>query len=102
MFREMNGCHYLGSYGKGGIGKSVICCEAMFQHFQATFRGKYCRVKLDGDQTADGMGVDEKVLDEKGAACKSRQERLKLAIQQLVGLPPKLMSKVMSEREVMN
>lgn len=85
---------YLGLFGKAGVGKSTICCEAMFQYFQGHFHGlRYCRVKLpESDKPADGKGVDERSPDGK-----KRQERIKSAIQQLVGLPPKLMSSVMSE-----
>lgn len=86
---------YLGLFGKAGLGKTTICCEAMFQYMQGKHRGRYCRVKLtESDKAADGKGADERSADGK-----KRQERIKLAIQQLVGLPKDL-SKVMSEREV--
>ncbi|KAG0586861.1 hypothetical protein KC19_2G122900 [Ceratodon purpureus] len=88
---------YLGLFGKAGLGKTTICCEAMFQYMQGKHRGRYCRVKLtESDKAADGKGADERSADGK-----KRQERIKLAIQQLVGLPKDL-SKVMSEREGLN
>lgn len=55
-------------------------------------------MKLDSDIGTGGRGVDEKE-EPRSAAYKKRQERIKMAIQQLFGLEKRL-SKVMSELEV--
>lgn len=82
-------CKYLGLYGKPGVGKSTICCEAMGHFYQLKHRGRFCRVRLDSEAT----GASDI------AASKLRLARLMTVIKQLVGVPQR-MSDIMTELEV--
>ena len=88
--------NYLGLYGRAGVGKTTICCEAMCNYYQEKYRGRFCRVRLDSEKCGEG-----KFADGQAAATKRRLARLMAVIKQLAGVP-KSMSTIMTENEVIN
>ena len=87
---------YLGLFGRAGVGKTIICCEAMCNFYQEKYPGRVCRVRLDSEKCGEG-----KFADGQAAATKRRLARLMAVIKQLVGVP-KSMSEIMTENEVIN
>jgi hypothetical protein len=88
--------NYLGLYGRAGVGKTTICCEAMCNYYQEKYHGRFCRVRLDSEKCGEG-----KFADGQAAATKRRLARLMAVIKQLAGVP-KSMSTIMTENEVIN
>ena len=85
---------YLGLFGRAGVGKTTICCEAMCNFYQEKYRGRFCRVRLDSEKCGEGKSGDGQA-----AATKRRLARLMGVIKQLAGVP-KSMSDIMTEHEV--
>ena len=82
---------YLGLFGRAGVGKTTICCEAMCKFYPEKHRGRrFCRVRLDSEKCGESKSGDGQA-----AATKRRLAMLMAVIKKLVGVP-KSMSQNMS------
>ena len=89
--------NYLGLFGKAGVGKTTLCCEAMCNFYQEKHHGRrFSRVRLDSERCGESKSGDGQAK-----ATKRRLARLMEVIKQLAGVS-KSMSDIVTEQEVIN